>query len=400
MESASAVTPIRVMHIVFGLGRGGIQTGLENVLGRLDRNEFEHVVCALRPPIDHPMCQGLGGLAQVMCLRTTESGSRFQVAAIAKAIREVKPDIVHSRNWGCIEAVPAARWVGGCAVVHGEHGFDSDMVGGEPRRRAWFRRAAFEMADQVLSVSYQARDLHCANTGFSSDRVTVVHNGVNDCIYRPDAACRARIRGELGIGAHEFCIGSVANLAPVKDHMTTLRALATFHKEVKDWQAIIVGDGAERGRIEAFLEQNPELRSRVRLLGLSRRVPELLNAMDVMVLSSVVEGICNSLLEAMATGVPVIATRTGGNPEIVADGHSGLLFPVGDDVQLAEKLLLVQRQEDTRMEMGRQAAHRMRTEFSLDSMARNYERVYRRVVSSAGRLKRPVLLRGRSRAKH
>jgi sugar transferase (PEP-CTERM/EpsH1 system associated) len=368
--------PIRIMHVVYGLGRGGIQTGLENLLGRLDHNKFEHIVCALRPPIDHPMCQGLAHLAQVMCLRTTESDSRFHISAIASAIREVKPDIVHSRNWGSIEAVPAARWVGSCRVVHGEHGFDSDMVGGEPRRRAWFRRAAFEMADRVLSVSYQARDLHSRNTGFPADRVTVIHNGVNERIYFPDAAARDRIRAELGMANNEFLIGSVANLAPVKDHMTTLRALAELDRTVKNWRCLIIGDGPERPRMEAFLNEYPEWKSRVSLYGLTRRVPELLRAMDVMVLSSVTEGICNSLLEAMASGVPVVATRTGGNPEIIVDRQSGFLFPVGDVKQLTENLILLQGREDLRLELGRQAVRRMQDEFSLDSMARNYDGVY------------------------
>jgi hypothetical protein len=119
------------MHVVYGLGRGGIQTGLENLLGRLDRNRFEHIVCALRPPIDHPMCQGLAHLAQVMCLRTTESSSRFQVSAIVRAIRDVESRRSFPQ-FGCIETVPAADGQF-LRVVHGEHGFDSNLVGGEPR---------------------------------------------------------------------------------------------------------------------------------------------------------------------------------------------------------------------------------------------------------------------------
>jgi sugar transferase (PEP-CTERM/EpsH1 system associated) len=390
--------PTRIMHIVYGLGRGGIQTGLENLLGRLDRGKFEHIVCALRPPIDHPMCQGLAHLAQVMCLHATESGSRFQMGAIARGIREVKPDIVHSRNWGCIEAVPAARWAGSCAIVHGEHGFDSDMANGEPRRRAWFRRAAFEMADRVLSVSYHARDLHSKNTGFKADRVTVIHNGVNDRIYFPDAAARARVRAELGLADNEFLIGSVANLAPVKDHMTTLRALDGLNQTVKNWRCLIIGDGPERSRMEAFLNEHPEWKSRVSLPGITRRVPELLRAMDVMVLSSVTEGICNSLLEAMASGVPVVATRTGGNPEIVVDGQSGFLFPVGDVKQLTENLILLQSREDLRLELGRQAGRRMREEFSLDSMAQNYDRVYSSLAPSEAGAKRLARWRRWSRS--
>ena len=329
---SAGLMPIRIMHIVYGLGRGGIQTGLENLLGRLDRGKFEHIVCALRPPIDHPMCQGLAHLAQVMCLHATESGSRFQMGAIARGIREVKPDIVHSRNWGCIEAALARR-AGRvrAAIVHGEHGFDSDMVNGEPRRRAWFRRAAFEMADRVLSVSYHARDLHSKNTGFKGGRVTVIHNGVNDRIYFPDADARARVRAELGLADNEFLIGSVANLAPVKDHMTTLRALAGLNPTVKNWRCLIIGDGPERSRMEAFLNEHPEWKSRVSLPGITRRVPELLRAMDVMVLSSVTEGICNSLLEVLWPAACWWSPpEPAAIPKSSRTGNLGFLFPVGD----------------------------------------------------------------------
>jgi len=385
------------MHVVYGLGRGGIQTGLENLLGRLDRDCFEHIVCALRPPIDHPMCQGLAGLARVMCLRTTESSSRFQVAAIVRAIREVKPDIVHSRNWGCIETVPAARWAGSCAIVHGEHGFDSGQVGGEPRRRAWFRRAAFEMADRVLAVSYQTRALHAQQTGFPARRITVIHNGVNERLFFPDPASRARIRAELGIAEGEFCIGSVANLAPVKDLMTTLRAVAELAGTVKDWRCLILGEGPERSKLEAFIDEHPEWKCRVSLPGLTRRIPEMLNAMDAFVLSSVTEGICNSLLEAMATGLPVVVTNTGGNPEIVVDGQSGFLFPVGGVQQLVEKLIALRNRRDLRLELGQQAVRRMREEFSLESMAQNYDRVYNSLAPPAVGARRPAKWR-RSRA--
>ena len=111
-------------------------------------------------------------------------------------------------------------------------------------------------------------------------------------------------------------------------------------------------------------------------LGSSSRVPEVLRAMDVFVLPSVAEGICNSLLEAMATGLPVIATAVGGNPEVVVDGESGLLFPAGDVAALADRLTRLRAQPEVRSELGLRAIERVRSEFSLDSMVRAYEQLY------------------------
>src|SRR6185503_14688697 len=147
---------------------------------------------------------------------------------------------------------------------------------------------------------------------------------------------------ELGLSEHEFCIGCVGNFFPVKGHITMLQSLQRFAANVKDWRLVLIGEGPERSKLESFVDSHPEWKRRVSFLGLSHRVPEMMNALDVYVLPSVAEGISNSLLEAMATGLPVIATATGGNPEVVIDGESGLLFPVGDADALTDHLLLLE----------------------------------------------------------
>jgi glycosyltransferase involved in cell wall biosynthesis len=118
----------------------------------------------------------------------------------------------------------------------------------------------------------------------------------------------------------------------------------------------------------------------VSFLGLTERVPEFLNAFDVYALTSLTEGISNSLLEAMATALPVVVTDTGGNPEVVVTGESGLLFPVGDFRQLAEKLLLLRAEPVLRWELGQGALRRALTEFSINAMVRRYEEVYESVA--------------------
>jgi glycosyltransferase involved in cell wall biosynthesis len=128
--------------------------------------------------------------------------------------------------------------------------------------------------------------------------------------------------------------------------------------------------------LRAFVDAHPAWKHRVMFLGSSSRVSELLRAMDVFVLPSVAEGICNSLLEAMATGLPVIATAVGGNPEVVVDGESGLLFPAGDVPALVSHLSRLSAQPGLRAQLGQRAIERVRNEFSLDSMVREYEQLY------------------------
>jgi sugar transferase (PEP-CTERM/EpsH1 system associated) len=365
---------IRIMHVVDQLGRGGLENGLVNLIHGLDPDRFENVVYAIRglgPNADRLIKNGV----RVICQGKQATDSRFQLPVLARQIRAIEPDVVHSRNWGTVEAVMAAR-LAGRASVHGEHGLEANVDAREPRRRTWFRRLAYESAHRVLSVSHQLKDLHAQRTGFRSERITVIHNGVDGARYFPDTRARAQMRGELGIAENEFLIGCVGNLLPVKDHMTVLKALAAYPENSGPWRLLIVGEGSERGTLEAFLAANPAIASRVILTGTSSRVPELLNAMDVYVLPSLAEGICNSLLEAMSTGLPVIATRTGGNPEVVVDGESGFLFGVGDSGRLAELLSRFQAAPELRYQFAQGAVRRVREEFSMESMIRGYAQVY------------------------
>jgi sugar transferase (PEP-CTERM/EpsH1 system associated) len=366
---------IRIMHVVDHLGKGGLENGLVNLINGLDPARFEHVVYTMRAL--GPNAERLPkDRATVLCQGKRDTDSRIQIGRLARAIRSVRPDIVHSRNWAAVEAVLAGKWVRSCALVHSEHGLEGDSNEKPPRRRVWFRRLAYELADRVLSVSHQLKELHARWTGFPAGRITVVHNGVDGHRFFPDGEARARMREELRIAADEFCIGCVGNLLPVKDHMTVLRAVDLLAGEMKRWRLVIVGEGPERPKLEGFIEAHPEWKRQISLMGTSDRVPELLNAMDVFVLSSLSEGISNSLLEAMSAGLAVIATATGGNPEVVVDGESGLLFPVGDFGRLAQELSRLRTREELRSELGVRALRRVRDEFSIDAMVRKYDEVY------------------------
>jgi len=368
------------MHVVDNLGKGGLENGLVNLIERLDPTRFEHVVCAIRRLGPNAERLQAGGV-RVICLGT-QASSQFQMLALARTIREVKPDVVHSRNWAAIEAVIAGRWVRSCGLVHSEHGLEADTRTKEPWRRYCFRRLAFELADRVLSVSDQLRDLHARRTGFPTRRITVIHNGVDSERFRPDPVVRARVREELGISEKEFCIGCVGNLTPAKDYRTALNAVDAFDKGCNDWRLLVIGEGTERPKLEELVKAHSQWSNRVSFLGLSHRVPEFLAAMDVYVLTSVIEGISNSLLEAMACGLPVIATAVGGNPEVIIDWESGLLFPSGDSDRLAEQLLLLRERTDLRLQLAQQARCRVRDEFSIGAMVQKYQEVYEGVTAT------------------
>jgi sugar transferase (PEP-CTERM/EpsH1 system associated) len=374
--------PLRIMHVVDNVGRGGMQNGLLNLVDHLDPTRFQHVICAMRPvdPVD--AYDFTRDWVRVTCL-PRRKGSRIQIGDLVRAIREVKPEIIHSRNWSGIEGVIAGYWGGSCSLVHSEHGLDTSPDTKEPGRRVAFRRLSYELADRVFCVSHQLKDLFVGRTGFAPRKMDVIYNGVDTRRFAPDPATRARLRRELDLSDSDFLIGCVGNLTPVKDHKTLLEALCGFVPEHRHWRLIILGEGPERTRLESFLEFYPDWRHRVLFPGRSNNVAGMLNAMDVYVLPSLAEGISNSLLEAMATALPAVVTRTGGNPEVLVDGHSGLLFPARDAQKLADLLRLLEQEPHLRMELGRQALSRVRTNFSIGSMVSRYEQLYQQVAGKA-----------------
>jgi sugar transferase (PEP-CTERM/EpsH1 system associated) len=341
--------PIRIMHVVNSLGKGGLENGVVNLLNGLDQDRFDHVVCTLRGT--GPNAERLSKRVRVLPIDCSGMSARLQTPALLRAIRAERPDVVHSRNWSAIEAVFAARLAGSPRVVHSEHGFEADASAPEPWRKTFLRRSAFELAHQVLSVSWQLRDAHAGRTGFSAKRIGVIHNGVDCARFSADPAARVRVRAELGLEADAFCVGCVANLLPVKDHLTFLQAVDLLTSDAHPWRLILVGEGPERETLERFVSDRG-WQSRVRFMGSSNRVPELLQAMDAFVLPSIAEGICNSLLEAMASGVAVVATSVGGNPEIIVDGESGLLFAARDVRGLASHLTELRARPDWRLKLA------------------------------------------------
>jgi len=366
--------PIRIMHIIETLETGGLERGVVNLVNKMDPERFEHVVCTIRR-LGSFLDQLSPDRVRVVCLNRDHPGLSVNLVSLLRTIAKVNPHVVHSRNWGAVEAIPAGWCLRSCGLIHSEHGIDVG-TGHLKFRRKWLRRFAYSLADRVLSVSYQLREFLARETGFPADKIDVMHNGVDTERFRIQPLAGARERQRLGIPLDTFCVGAVGRLEPEKDLMTLFRAAMQFPAEWKNWRILIAGDGSESKVLREFVNCRPELRNSIVFLGEVQNVPEILKALDIYVLPSITEGISNSLLEAMASGLPVVASATGGNPEVVVDNESGLLFPVGDSGSLASKLLLLREQGDRRTRLGRQALQRIQEHFSMDAMVSRYERLY------------------------
>jgi sugar transferase (PEP-CTERM/EpsH1 system associated) len=233
------------------------------------------------------------------------------------------------------------------------------------------------MVDQFVTVSRDLGRWLVEDIGISGHKVMSICNGVDTERFSPGG--RQAARAALGIGPESIVIGTVGRLDPVKDHVGLLQA---FSQLAADPRAllVIVGDGPTRATLAATAA-GLGLGGRVRLLGERDDVPAVLTGFDIFVLSSIAEGMSNAILEAMATGLPVVATRVGGNPELVADGSSGFLVEPGSPAALADALRRYLGDPGLLARHGRAARELAQAEFSLERMVGEYGQLYGRLLA-------------------
>lgn len=375
--------PLRILHVVNRLDKGGTELVVLKLIRGLGDGRFEHRLASLRG-ID-PRLEGVplpgGKLLSVGKIRT---GLQFPLFDLVNLMRTYQPHIVHSRNWGAIEAIPAARLARIPVAIHSEHGYELEMLAGLPMRRRVFRRVAYEMAHAVFAVTRELRDYHARQSWVDPERIRVIYNGVDTVRFSPRQDMRASLRERLCLPENRFVLGTVARMVPIKDHPTLLRATEILLTRGIDAHALLVGSGPELQNNQQLVNASRELRGRVTFVGDSDDVPELLNAMDAFVLPSISEGMSNTLLEAMAVGLPVIVTRVGGNTEVVEEDRSGWLFAPRDAETLGSRLTLLASREDLRRQYGAAARQRVIERFSLDCMLRDYSRLYLELAAKQG----------------
>jgi sugar transferase (PEP-CTERM/EpsH1 system associated) len=374
---AEAGHRLRVLHVVSYMGRGGAEMGILKLIAGLGE-EFEHRICTTRG-FDANFVQSHFSELKMYTAGNPDLKLQFPLFRLARIMRQYRPHIVHTRNWGAIEAVAAAKLARVPVVIHSEHGYEVDMFAGLPMRRRLFRRAAYAMADAIFAVTRELRDYHARQAWIPPERMGVMYNGVDTQRFAPSSESRVAMRKELGLPAESFVVGAVGRLVPIKDHQTLLNAAALLSKNGVDVRVLLVGSGPERERLQMVSKNT--LESRVCFAGDSSRVPELLNAMDVFVLPSLNEGMSNTLLEAMACGLPTLATNVGGNPEIIENNVNGCLFTPGDTAWLADKLTLLARNPELIHQLGTAARNHAMESFSLGRMLDTYRSFYRELVA-------------------
>ncbi len=384
-ESAAAGPPL-VAHLIYRLTRGGLENGLVNLINSMPGSRYRHAVLCItgfddfRDEIRQPG-------VPVFALEKRPGHDPGYYRRLWVLLRKLRPQILHTRTFAALDSLWVGVAAGVAARVHGEHGRDLDDWAREPRRRRVVRRLTDRIIDHYIAVSDDIATCLRRHLGVSAQRVTRIYNGVDTKRFHP---AKEPSRSGYPPGFEEpeaLIIGTVGNLRPVKNPEGLVRAFSLLRRVCEqEWERlrlVLIGEGplfnACAGLVSAL-----GLEGRVWLAGRRSEVPELLRGMDIFVLPSHAEGTSNAILEAMATGLPVVAVDTGGNAELVRHEETGLLAASSEPGALAATLARYVRDGELRRRHG--AAGRVRAgRFSLEEMAGAYAAVYDRVLENSRR---------------
>lgn len=368
--------PIRVMHVLFRLQPHGMELGVMKLVNGLRRDVVSSSICSTCPADD--VKRLLREDVKLFELQRRAGNDPGLVWRLFRLFRRERPDIVHTHAWGTLcEGLLAARMAGVPEVVHGEHG---TLQTGPYQVRV--QRWAWNRVGHLLSVSSRLAERMATTVGAPRAGVTVIRNGVD--LSRFGAVARDPARRALGLPAEGLIAGTVGRLVEVKDHALLIDAAAALAQRGVRCTTVIAGEGPLGPSLEARIRERG-LSGTVRLIGHRADIQNVFGALDLFVLPSRSEGMSNTILEAMASRLPVVATRVGGADEMVVDGETGLLVPPKDAASLAAALQALASDAGMRTAMGRAGRLRIEHEFSLARMVREYEALYLRIGPRRGR---------------
>ena len=386
--SSGEVHPALIVHVVHHFDTGGMENGMVNLFNTLPAERYRHAVICLTGYSNFRQ-RIMAQPVDFYALNKTPGHDFSWAPRLWKLLRQLNPDLVHTRNLSALEAQFVAWAAGIRKTVHGEHGRDVFDLHGQSRRYTLLRRAAQPFVSQYIAVS---RDL----AGWLRDTVRVperkirhIYNGVDCEKFHPRGFySRSNTRPEIlpeGFAAEDSVVfGSVGRMVEVKDYPTLTRAFIQLlhdHPEAKrNARLVIVGEGVARTPCLELLNE-AGVAHLAWLPGERHDIAEILRALDVFVLPSLNEGISNTLLEAQASALPVIATRVGGNVELVEDALNGTLVMPMDVDGMAQALLSYLDAPARISRLGAYARQRVVNDFSIPAMAEAYAHVYEQVLN-------------------
>jgi sugar transferase (PEP-CTERM/EpsH1 system associated) len=382
---AGRFSPPLVAHIIHRLDVGGMENGLVNLINHMPAERYRHAIVCMTDYSDFSRNIRREGV-ELYALHK-RPGKDFGVhARLWRVLRHLRPDIVHTRNLATVETQVTAALAGARHRVHGEHGWDVSDPDGSNLKNRRLRRLVRPLVGEYIALSRQQVDYLRDAIHVSAGRLSHVCNGVDTERFHPAAGGRETLpaQGIAAPDADTVVIGAVMRMQAVKAPDLLLEAFLRLLDQVPDsrrrLRLALIGDGPMlsglRGRVEAAGAADV-----VWLPGMRSDIPALMRTFDLFVVPSHAEGISNTILEAMASGLPVLATAVGGNPDLVAPGETGALVAAGDEERMAAALAEYVGDRERLRGQGRAARELALRRFSMQAMVAGYLNVYDRVLA-------------------
>jgi len=372
VSQKDAACPTRILHITFNMGFGGTEQVIRQLATNLDSARFHCEVACIDGEV--------GAIGQTL---EAEHGIKIHARQRAPGI-DLKTvlwlraliksggfDIVHCHQYSPYTYGWFAHWETGARVMFTEHGrFHPD----QHRKKARFINPIIaRTSSHLVAISNATRDALVEYEYLPRNRIDVIYNGIAPLTV--DANRRETLRQELGLNPGETVIGTVARLDAVKNQAMMIRATRYLRDQNHKVRLLLVGDGPERDKLQT-LTTDLELEASVIFTGFQSQPADYLSLMDIFLLPSFTEGTSMTLLEAMSLGIPTVATRVGGTPEIVADGETGILTGSDNLDEFTDALKLLIEQLPKRKQMAHKAKQRFRDRFSVAQMVEQYQQLY------------------------
>jgi len=379
----SNVGVTHIAHVVYSFKTGGLENGVVNLINHLPADKYHHSIICLTEhdaefikrikqsnvefyDLNKPAGKGLGWL--VNCW---------------KLLRKLKPDICHSRNLNPLEAQIAAFCAGIKVRIHGEHGWDTSDIGGTNVKYQRLRKCFKPLISHYIALSSEA-ELYLKKTiGVNNNKVTRICNGVDVDKFTPTETSLELNSRFTQQDALVF--GTVGRLAEVKNQTFLVEAFLALYKQFPQHQEqlslIIVGDGVLMPALKELVDEAGAEQA-VWFAGLQSDIPAFLNALDIFVLPSLAEGISNTILEAMASGVPVIATKVGGNGDLIMPEYQqSHLVQVNNIDQLVNAMARYLTEPEKITKEAEQVRQYCVEQFSIQAMVDKYHHLYQHMIS-------------------
>jgi sugar transferase (PEP-CTERM/EpsH1 system associated) len=370
--------PVTVAHVVYRFDFGGLENGIVNLINHMPAERCRHAIVCLTGYSDFAARIRTPGV-RLFALQKRPGKDVGCYLRFARLMRELRPDIVHTRNLGTLDMQVIASLQGIRARVHGEHGWDVNDLRGDNPKTVRLRRVCRRFVHRYVTTSRDLEAYLLNRVRVPASRVRQIYNGVDTELFRPRQLHETPPWPGGFSSPDTVVIGSVGRMEAVKNPLGLLSALRRLVDAVpegrKRLRFAVVGGGPLLAELRDGLRA-AGLDSITWLPGARSDVAAIVRHLDIFVLPSLNEGISNTILDAMASGIPVVAARVGGNPELVRDGETGLMYSAGDESELNAQLQRYVEDAATRQRHGARARAVAVANYTLESMVRAYLEVY------------------------